>query len=371
MKHTRRRVRAAATTLTLVLGSTLLSAGAPSAPEAPTIAAKASAKLRLFFIDVEGGQATLFVTPDGHSLLIDTGWPGNRDADRIVTAARAAGLSRIDAVLITHFHTDHVGGLPQLVERIPVGMFLDHGPDREFSDKATVAGWNAYQQLLASGKYQHHTMHPGETLPGWSGTGGIKATTVSADGLVLKQPLAGAGEPNPACGAADDQRPADVPAVDPTENARSLGTVFEWGKLRILDLGDLTWTKERELVCPVNKLGRFQLLIVSHHGWEQSTSPALLSAISPDVAIMDNGATKGGTPRVLDAIRNAPSKPALWELHTSQQGGTQHNTAPAQIANGVDASQDAAYRIDVTASANGSLTVTNYRTNASTEYPAR
>ena len=111
--------------------------------------------LQIYFVDVEGGQATLFVTPDGDSLLIDTGWPGfdGRDADRIVAAAKAAGIGKIDYVLITHFHMDHVGGAPQLAERIPIGTFIDHGENRESTDAPTVQVWDAYQKLLATGKY--------------------------------------------------------------------------------------------------------------------------------------------------------------------------------------------------------------------------
>lgn len=101
-----------------------------------------------------GGQATLFVTPDGESLLIDTGWPDNegRDADRIVAIAKRAGLSRINYVLITHYHADHVGGLPQLVARIPVDTVIDHGENRETSNASTEQGWKAYQELLNTHK---------------------------------------------------------------------------------------------------------------------------------------------------------------------------------------------------------------------------
>src|SRR5260370_13709872 len=192
--------------------------------------------LQIYFVDVEGGQATLFVTPEGQSLLIDTGWPGNdgRDADRIVAAAKLAGITKIDYVLITHFHVDHVGGVPQLVARIPIGTFIDHGENRESTDAPTVQAWQAYQDLLATGKYKRLTARPGDVLP----IAGIDAVVVSADGAVLDHPLPRGGEENPPCKNAE-QYPADQ-----TENLRSLGTVITFGKIRILDLGDLTNDKE-------------------------------------------------------------------------------------------------------------------------------
>ena len=369
----RRSLGVAGAALGLVIAAAGLAAAVTATAWAGAGAPAPQGQLRIFFVDVEGGQATLFVTPSGHSLLIDTGWPGNngRDAERIVKVAKSAGLSRIDAVLITHFHTDHVGGVPQLAERFPIGMFLDHGPNREFNDAPTVAGWNAYQKLLATGKYQHRTMHPGETLPGWDGHDGPKATVMSADGVMLDHALPGGGEPNHYCGASDDHRPSDVPAVDPTENARSLGIDIDWGKLRILDLGDLTWDKERQLVCPTNKIGHVNLLIVSHHGFEQSSSPAMIDAIAPQVAIMDNGATKGGTPRVLDVVREAPSKPDLWQLHFSEAGGSQHNTQADRIANGVGSGADAANILTALVSPDGHMQITNQRTGASKSYSAK
>lgn len=229
--------------------------------------------LQIYFLDVEGGQSTLFVTPAGKSLLIDTGWPGNesRDADRIVAAAKLAGVSRIDYVLLTHYHTDHTGGVPQLAAKISIGTFIDHGENREPGDAPTEDAWQAYQKLLATGKYKRIIAKPGEVLP----IPGIEAKVISADGALVEKPQTGSDTPNPACSS------AERPAADKTENVRSLGVLITFGKLRILDLGDLTKDKEWELMCPVNKLGPMNIYIVSHHGWSQSNSTLFLNGIAP------------------------------------------------------------------------------------------
>ena len=322
--------------------------------------APAAGKLRIYFIDVEGGQSTLFVTPAGKSLLIDTGWPGNnfRDADRIVAAAKSAGLNRIDSVLITHFHEDHVGGVPQLVQRIPVGTFFVHGPNRELDHGDTEQGYAAFQKVLAQTKAKEIVPKPGDRLP----IEGLDATAISSDGKVIQTPLPGAGQPNAYC------KQSEIRPPDQTENARSLGVLIRFGDLRILDLGDLTWDKERDLMCPENRLGKVDLLVVSHHGWYESSGPALVEAIHPRVAIMDNGAKKGGSIPTLDTVRKAPGLEALWQLHYSDEGGATHNTPAEYIANldGPDAGHD----IEVTASRDGSFTVHNSRTGADKHYAA-
>jgi competence protein ComEC len=336
--------------------------------------------LQIYFVDVEGGQATLFVTPEGQSLLIDTGWPGHdgRDADRIVAAAKKAGLSKIDYVLITHFHEDHVGGAPQLAERIPVETFIDHGDNRETSDGPTNQVWHSYQELLASKKTKRVSVKPGDVLP----IAGMRALIVSSDGSVIGNPVignpvigkpvidkpmtgagSGAGRDNPAC------RNAESFPADQTENARSLGTLITFGKLTILDLGDLTRDKEMQLMCPVNKLGKVDIYIVSHHGWVQSSSPALVYGIDSRVAIMDNGAKKGGTPATWDIIRKSPHLEDLWQLHFSEEGGPAHNAPSEFIAN--PDGPDAAHYLLLTALPDGRFDVFNSRTKRTKHYPAR
>lgn len=314
--------------------------------------------LKVYFVDVEGGQATLFVTPAKRSLLIDTGWPGNeyRDADRIAAVAKKAGVKKIDYVLITHYHDDHVGGFPQLLERIPVGAVIDHGPNRE-PEERVAHDYEAYEKALATTKIKRITAHPGDVLP----IVGMKATVVSADGELIKDSLEGGGEANQYC------KDTETRAADETENARSVGVQIVFGKLKLLDLGDLTWDKEMELMCPTNRLGKVDVLIVSHHGWFQSSSPALVDAVGARVAIMDNGAKKGGSTATLDTIAKAPGLETSWQLHYSEEGGEEHNTAQEYIANpqGVDGNY-----LELIGSGDGSFDVVNPRTKQVKHYAA-
>jgi beta-lactamase superfamily II metal-dependent hydrolase len=317
--------------------------------------------LQIYFVDVEGGQATLFVTPERKSLLIDTGWPGNngRDAGRIAAAAKDAGIKKIDFVLITHYHDDHVGGAPQLAAKIPVGRFVDHGENRETSDATTSRMFASYQQLLSSGKYKHIVAKPGEVLP----ITGMQVRVVTADGQLIERPLPGGGKENTNC------ENAAKPPVDTTENPRSLGTLITFGKLRILDLGDLTADKEMELMCPMNKIGPVDIYIVSHHGYFQSGSAALVHGIAPRVAIMDNGATKGGSPVAWDVIEKSPGLEDLWQLHFSEEGGSEHNVAAPFLAN--LQGPDTGNYLKVTALPDGSFGVFNSRTRETKKYAAK
>jgi beta-lactamase superfamily II metal-dependent hydrolase len=343
------------------LVSLSLTAGAQGTPTAGAGMSRSShGALQVYFIDVEGGQSTLFVGPDGESLLVDAGWPGfnNRDADRIAAAAKAAGVTKIDNLVITHYHTDHVGGVPQLVAKIPVGRFIDHGVNRE-DEKATVAGWNAYQKVLADSHAEHLVVKPGDILPLKS----FRAEVVSADGQLIPKPLPGAGEKNEACDA------SPMKALENTENDRSVGLMITFGKLRIMDLGDLTWGEERPLMCPVDRLGKVDILIVSHHGILNSSSPALVKAVAPRVAIMDNGAHKGASPTTFETIEGSSRLKDLWQLHTAEGSDAKHNTAESRIAN--LPGPDAGNYLKLTAREDGTISVTNSRTSETVEYSAK
>ncbi|MBV9082963.1 MAG: MBL fold metallo-hydrolase [Acidobacteriaceae bacterium] len=314
--------------------------------------------LEIFFIDVEGGQSTLFVTPERQSLLIDTGWPGNafRDANRIVAATKLAKIKKIDYVLITHYHRDHVGGVPQLVAKFPVGAFIDHGPNREDNPSARVP-YEDYEKATSTSNHIH--VKPGDRLP----IKGMDAVVVSADGNVIDQALPGAGQPNSFCAGVDQK------ATDPSENARSIGLVITFGKLKIVDLGDLTWNKELEVVCPNNKIGKADIFVVSHHGIDQSNSPALVHALQPRVAIMNNGSKKGGVRSAWDIVKSSPGLEDLWQLHFADAGGSEHNVSDPFIANVTE--EDTGYYLRLTAEEDGSFEIYNARNKFSKKYSAK
>jgi len=320
-------------------------------------AAQAAKTLDVTLVDVEGGQATLIVTPAGQSLLVDTGWRGfnGRDAERIVEAAKKAHVKKLDYVLITHYHRDHVGGAPQLAQRLPVGTWIDHGPMRE-DIKVVREDFADYERI---DKAHRELAKPGDKIP----LKGVDVTIVSADGNLIGSPLPGAGAANAAC-AASARRD-----VDTTENARSVGIVLTYGAFRMVDLGDLTWNKELELMCPNNKLGTVDVYIVSHHGWNQSGSPALVDGLHPRVALMDNGARKGGSPETWQVIRDSPGLEDIWQLHFSMEGGMAHN-APDSFISNVD-EQCQGKPLVLTASEDGSFTVTNTRNGFTKTYPHR
>ena len=311
--------------------------------------------LQIYFIDVEGGQATLIVSPSGQSLLIDTGWPGNegRDSDRIVAAAHDAGLKQIDYVLITHYHRDHVGGVPQLVEGMKVGTFVDHGPNQEDSE-VTRTDFAAYEK--ASGGHPHVIVKPGWGLP----IKGIEVRVLTAAGEHIASPLPGAGQADSYCSAEPSA------ADDATENARSVGVIVTYGKFRFLDLGDLTKKKELELACPNNLIGTVDLFLVTHHGADLSNAKALVWALHPQVAVIDNGPRKGASPAAWQIVHDSPGLEDLYQLHYAEESDKDHNVDPERIANVKEKCEGKA--IKVTAQSDGTFTVTNTRTGTQKTY---
>jgi competence protein ComEC len=344
--------------LTCLLGAAVLTV---------QVRGSATRTLDIYFIDVEGGQSTLLVTPAGQTLLVDAGFPGNgtfqstsgdphaaRDAPRIAAAARDAGVSRIDYLLVTHFHADHDGGIAELAQLLPIGTFIDHGgvlPEAEQTVRGTLAAFNVYVAVREKGK--HLEPAPGARLP----LKGIDATIVSTAGAIIGKPLRGAGGKNPACGA------AAIKPQEPNENPRSTGIRLQFGKFRFLDVGDLTGAPLHDLACPTDRIGPVDVYLVSHHGGADAADPATLAAWRPRVAIVNNGATKGGAAETLAALRRSTGTD-VWQLHRSQAARAE-NAIDDRIANLDDAT---AHWIKLRARDDGSFDVTNGRTGVTKRY---
>ena len=310
----------------------------------------AAKTLDIYFIDTEGGQATLVVSPSGQSLLIDTGYTGfgGRDTVRIAAAAKDAGVKRIDYLLITHFHDDHVGGVANLLDRLPVTNYLDHGISIETKNYPTP-----YATAFAKG--QHQVVVPGDKVA----IKDLDVTVLTAGGKNIQTK----GQPNPNCAGLSEQ---DGP-LEATENSQSVGVVIAFGKFRFVDLGDLTWNKQLALLCPDNKVGKVDLYLTTHHGG--ADSPKALWGMAPRVAIMNNGPMKGGEALAWQTVKASPGLEDLWQLHFALAGGKDTNVPDTFIAN-VDAN-DQGRHLKVSALADGSFTVTNPRNKFTKTYAAK
>ena len=348
----------------------LLALGAiTSAVGLDRIAEAETKTLDVYFIDVEGGQSTLVVTPDKHSVLIDTGYAGQgtgfepgdprqaRDANRIVAAARDAGIAQIDYLLITHFHPDHDGGVKELSELMPIKAFVDHGSIS--AGAATNANFksafDAY--MLVRGSKSHLEPKAGDRLPFKD----VEVTVVSSAGTTLANPMPGAGNNNATCQA------SAVPAVDPYENPRSTGVVIRHGKFRFLDVGDLSGEPLFNLVCPKDMIGPVDAYLVAHHGGPDSADPATFAAFKPRIAIMNNGLKKGGALVTYQALHHVQALEDVWQLHLSAEGGDS-NFPPEHVAN---LDESTAHWIKLVASSDGSFRVFNPRTGDWKNYAPR
>jgi hypothetical protein len=276
---------------------------------------------------VEGGGATLIVTPAGESVLVDTGWPGARDADRIQRAAREAGVARIDHLVTTHWHADHFGGVTALAERLPIGRFYDHGFPEGTPTDIDPKLKAAYLQVTQG---RSTILHPGDeiSLRAAPGTPPISLSVVTSGGIVLGEAPGSAQTRScpaqPAHGAIPD---------DTSDNFRSLGLRLSFGGFDFLDLGDLTWNVEHKLACPKNLVGVVDVYQVTHHGSDDSNNPALVAVLAPTVAVINNGAKKGGTPAAYRVLRRTPSIKDVFQLHRNVETTPADNARPELVAN--------------------------------------
>jgi competence protein ComEC len=346
---------------------------------------RTSGALDIYVIDVEGGNATLFVPPSHESLLIDTGNAGAvaaaRDAGRIMEAVKDAGLQQIDHLIITHWHGDHFGGLAELASKVPIREFIDHGPNVQPGELADNFLQKTYPQLYANAK--HTVAKAGDRIS----MAGLDVRVVTSAGETIKTALPGAGKPNPYCA---NFKPGENNAEDP----QSVGVYVNFGKFRTMHLGDITKNKEFELMCPNNRIGTVDVLLGLHHGQASSNSEVLVDAVHPRVAIMNNGTRKGGDPEVMKTVHSSPGLEDLWQLHFSTLSGQEYTVPGMFIANTIDEQQPVmpiapvaapppgpsappppvhngtAYWIKLSAQQDGTFTVTNARNGFSKTYRA-
>ncbi|MBK6916616.1 MAG: MBL fold metallo-hydrolase [Deltaproteobacteria bacterium] len=321
-----------------------------------TTGGASTATLEVHWIDTEGGAATLFVTPGGSLVLVDAGFPGARDADRIAAVVQdQLGRDHIDLCIVTHYHVDHVGGVPDLVTRVPVTAFWDHGDSVE---AGSFDGQQLWQDYLAVADGKRTIVAPGEVHD----VDGLEITIVSAATEVLAAALPGAGASNPHCDGAQ-QMP---PAAD--ENGNSIGFVARFGDFELLDLGDLTWSFEDQLACRLQNIGTVDLYQTTHHGLSISGAPQLVHALDPVVVVMNNGPHKGGDAVTFERIAAIPSMPELWAQHRALGNDDAHNAVQERTANLEDGDGDQGFAITAIVDASGSITVTNERNGHARTY---
>lgn len=321
--------------------------------------------LEIYWVDVEGGAATLVVAPSGQSLLVDAGWEiGDRDAKRILAAAQQAGLKKIDYFVLTHYHADHAGGLQALARLLPIERCIDHGDLTEPSNQKWLDAYLA----VCGGK--RTTVKAGDRIP----LKGLQVDVVASNGGLIAGPI-NRGGPNALCANAA-RRPPDTP-----ENLRSIGTLFTYGRFTFLDLGDLDWATEIELSCPANRVGEVTLYQTSRHGaFDGAGAPAHLHALKPQVVVVNNGPRKGlggpspGAQKAQTAhyerIATSPGIEGIWQGHLSLFD-KDLNTAAPMIANFEDTAECQGHWIKASVESSGRFTVTNGRNGFSRSYTAR
>src|SRR3954452_10627199 len=321
----------------------------------------ASKNLEIYWIDAEGGAATLIVAPSGESLLVDTANRTNddRDAKRIFAVAQQAGLTKIDYLVTTHFHGDHIGALPALVKLIPIGMYLDHGDSVELNRPPVAAQYKAYVEVAGA---HRKILQPGDRIP----LKGVDAEVIMSAGQAIAKPLKGAGAKNPACADFKEHGPEPDP-----DNDQSVGFLLRFGKFDFIDMGDLTWNYEQKLVCPNNLIGAVDVYQTTHHGLDRSNSPQFIWAIHPTVAVMNNGPRKGGQASVFETLRKLPGLEDIWQGHLALGTARETNTDEKMIANLEPTAECKGNLLKLSAAPDGKYILTNLRTNFSKTYQSK
>jgi competence protein ComEC len=321
----------------------------------------ASKNLEIYWIDAEGGAATLIVSPSGESMLVDTAnrTPDDRDAKRIMAAVQKAGLKKIDYLMTTHFHGDHYGALPALAKLIPIGTYLDHGDSVELSRPNVAAMFKGYTDLAGANR---KSLKAGDKVP----LKGVDIQVLISNGQAITKPLKGAGAKNATCADFKEHGPEQDP-----DNDMSLGFLLKFGKFDFIDMGDLTWNFEQKLVCPANLIGTVDVYQTTHHGLDRSNSPQFVHAIQPKVAVMNNGARKGGPASVFETLRKSPGLEDIWQGHLALGTPKEVNTDEKMIANLGPTQGCEGHLIHLSVAPDGKYTLTNARTGFSKTYQSK
>ena len=316
------------------------------------VSAQESTGLDVYWVDVEGGAATLIVTPAGQSILIDSGNPGTRDANRIhEVATKQAGLKKIDFLITTHFHGDHFGGAAPLSQLMPIGTVYDNGiptrnPDRHRQDPAFILKVKPYKTMKVDAR---QVVKPGMVLPlkQTGRTAKVSLTFVAAARKFIEVPRRGVIK-NPLTGSVP-AKPEEL-----SDNGNSVASLLALDDFRFLDCGDLTWNMEAKLVTPINRIGTVDVYQVNHHGLATSNNPLLVQSIAPTVSVMNNGHTKGCTPSAFAALKSAKSIKAMYQVHRNlRPDGNQNNTSNDLIANLSDPKECKAFALKMSVATDG------------------